>query len=258
MTNLIFIEGVSGVGKSTMVRAVAEELRAQGYRVKEYVEFDYNNPIDFYCTAYVPLEEYEKLCAEYKLARDAIQANTIIAGNVRLVRYYDEDTPLFEEPLLSELTQREFCYKPSRLVPIEDYTAAYAEVWRNFAASLNETDDFILFDGSLLHHPINDMMRNYHIGGEQAVSHVGTLLNALGTRRRQIFYLQTDDIGAQLTRAHSDRGQSTSTGEQIHFWEERYRNDMLVLGSLQEDYHIYNVSNNGWDSAKERILKLCY
>ena len=33
MTELIFIEGVSGIGKSTMVRMLTEELRAEGYRV---------------------------------------------------------------------------------------------------------------------------------------------------------------------------------------------------------------------------------
>ena len=53
MTELIFIEGVSGIGKSTMVRMLTEELRAEGYRVQPYVEFDFTNPIDFYCTAYL-------------------------------------------------------------------------------------------------------------------------------------------------------------------------------------------------------------
>lgn len=41
MLELVFVEGVSGVGKSTMVHMLSDELKAQGYTVKEYVEFDY-------------------------------------------------------------------------------------------------------------------------------------------------------------------------------------------------------------------------
>ena len=113
MTELVFIEGVSGVGKSTMVRGLTEDLTALGYRAKSYVEFDYTNPIDFYGTAYLTEDEHRALCRECPSARK----HTIPAGDARLVRYYNEDTPLFEEPLLSWLAQREFCYQPPPPVP---------------------------------------------------------------------------------------------------------------------------------------------
>ncbi|MBR4000090.1 MAG: hypothetical protein IKI93_17300, partial [Clostridia bacterium] len=191
MTELIFIEGVSGIGKSTMVRALAEELRAAGHRVQAYVEFDFTNPIDFYCTAYLTADEYNALCRAYPDDADTIRKYTIPAGDVCLVRYYNEDTPLFEKPLRDELVRHEFCYHPSHLVSLEDYTAAYRHVWENFAGGIDDSLDYLLFDGSLLHHPINDMMRNYHVTGEQAVPHVTTLLRALGSRKRRIFYLET-------------------------------------------------------------------
>lgn len=255
MTELVFVEGVSGVGKSTMVRMLTDELKSLGYKVKEYVEFDYTNPIDFYCTAYLTLEVYEELCTKYKLVVDTLRANTIIAGDVRLVRYYDEDTPLFEEPLLSELAQREFCYNPVELVTLGEYTSAYINVWRNFSLSLDDTYDFIIFDGSLLHHPINDMMRNYKITGEQAISHVAGLLDSLGARKRHIFYLATSNISEQLIKAHDDRGQKAPTKGQIDFWETRYKNDMIVLDNIQEEFQVYDVSNNGWNLVREQILQ---
>lgn len=251
----IFIEGVSGVGKSTMVCKLSEELKAQGYKVKSYVEFDYTNPIDFYCTAYLTLEEYKRLLNKYVSAVDMIKAHTIRAGEVMLVRYYNEDTPLFEEPLLSELAQNEFCYNPTRLVTLDEYTYAYKNVWENYAVGIDETYDFIIFDGSLLHHPLNDMMRNYHIDGEQAVSHVTVLLNSLGERKRRIFYLKTEDIGRQLQMAHRTRNQSIPTKHQIEFWEKRYANDMLVLNRISEKSHIFDVSDKNWDSVRAQIEK---
>ena len=249
MTELVFIEGVSGVGKSTMVRGLAEDLTALGYRAKSYVEFDYTNPIDFYCTAYLTMEEYQEFCKECPSALK----HTIRAGDIRLVRYYNEDTPLFEEPLLSWLAEREFCYNPTRLVPLAAYTAAYQKVWENFAASIDESDDFLLFDGSLLHHPINDMMRNYHITGGQAIPHVRALLRALGQRERHIFYLQSREIGAQLKRAHQSRVQAAPTPEKIRFWESCFQNDRTVLENIGEPYHSCNISREHWDTVRSQI-----
>lgn len=253
MTELIFIEGISGIGKSTMVRALAEELRTEGYRVQAYVEFDYTNPIDFYCTAYLTASEYETLCETYRLEADTLKRHTIPAGDVRLVRYYNEDTPLFDEPLLSELVRHEFCYHPAHLVSLEEYTSAYLHVWEDFAAGIDDTCDFILFDGSLLHHPINDMMRNYHIRGEQAIPHVTTLLRALGNRQRQIFYLETGDIRVQLTRAHLDRKQAVPTPEEVEFWQTRHRNDRIVLAHIDETCTLYDVSGGNWNAVREQI-----
>jgi len=255
VAELVFIEGVSGVGKSTMVRMLSEELESYGYNVKKYLEFDYANPIDFYCTAYLSLNEYEMLLQKYITDADVIRANTIKARDVMLVRYCNEKTPLFKEPLLSELVQKEFCFKPSRLVALEEYTYTYENVWKNYASNIDETYDFIIFDGSLLHHPINDMMRNYHIDGEQAVSHVERLLDSLGDTKRWIFYLKTENIGQQLKRAHINRKQSIPTNQQIEFWENRYSNDMLVLSNIRANCHIFNISNNNWDSVRTQIEK---
>ncbi len=254
LTELVFIEGVSGVGKSTMAHTLTNELKSLGYAVKEYIEFDYTNPIDFYCTAYLSVEEYVELCEKHKSFIEILHVNTIVAGNVRLVRYYNQDTPLFNEPLLSELAQKEFCYNPIELVTRNEYTSVYINIWKSFVAAIDETYDFIVFDGSLLHHPINDMMRNYNITGKQAISHVTALLNALGLRTWHIFYLRTNSIGEQLKKARLNRGQKTPTKEQINFWETRYKNDMMVLNNIQKDCQVYDVSDDGWKLAREQIL----
>lgn len=47
MARLIFLEGISGVGKSTMARSLCDDLQSKGLSAKAYVEFDYTNPIDF-------------------------------------------------------------------------------------------------------------------------------------------------------------------------------------------------------------------
>jgi Predicted nucleotide kinase len=42
MPQILFIEGVSGVGKSTLVSKLTDRLRGQGYSVQSWVEFDFS------------------------------------------------------------------------------------------------------------------------------------------------------------------------------------------------------------------------
>ena len=254
MKNIIFIEGVSGVGKSTMVRMLSEELRSKGNKVKSYLEFDYTNPIDFYAVAYFNSEEYKNFCDKYISDIDLIRENTIIAEDKRLVHYYNEDTPLFNETMTAELMSREFCYNPINVIPINEYTEVYKSVWKNFAFEIDDDFDFVIFDGSLIHHPINDMMRNYGVSGEQATYHIKELLNALGTAKRQIFYMYTNDIEKQLSRAHSDRGQKIPTREEVDFWKTRYNNDIAVLKSINESVKTFDVSDGSWDNTRKEIM----
>ena len=145
MAKLIFLEGISGVGKSTMARSLCEDLQAKGLAAKAYLEFDYTNPIDFYCVAYYAAKEYEMLLTDNPENEASISSNTINAGKARLIHYFNEDTPLFEEPLLSEFMEREFCYNPRYPVSFEGYTEA-------------QVDDFIEHRKSI---PIADSPRGY-------------------------------------------------------------------------------------------------
>ena len=194
MAKLIFLEGISGVSKSTMARSLCKDLQTNGLSAKAYVEFDYTNPIDFYCVAYYPTGEYEMLLTENPENETSIRANTINAGSARLIHYFDEDTPLFEEPLLSVFMEREFCYNPRNPVSLEKYSDAYVAVWKNFAANLAD-NEIIIFDGSLLHHPL--------------------------------------DIKKQLTTAHLNRGQQPPDETELSFWQKRFDYDLFMLKSIE-------------------------
>ena len=95
MGKVLFVEGISGVGKTTVARNIAKRLQSGGIRTRCYLEFDVANPIDFYATAYLTREEYAAIQAEY-----SAKLHPIEAGEAVLVRYSDGDRPLFEGTLL--------------------------------------------------------------------------------------------------------------------------------------------------------------
>ena len=235
MTKLVFVEGVSGVGKTTLVRALEKRLKAAGCSVRAWVEFDHTNPIDFCCTAALTPPQLEELRKEYPDQSDALLRAAIPAGDWRLVRYYHGDEAVFPKPLLDTLAAHELCWHPRRPLPLTVYSDIYAAVWRDFAKGLEKAaEDCYLFDGALLFHPINDMLRNYGVSEERAARHVQRLLDALGDRPRSILYLRTENLPAQLALARAHRGEPAPTSEELAFWQTREACDRAVLGRISE------------------------
>ena len=257
MMKIIFIEGVSGVGKSTTTQKLHDKLCDMGFCVDRYREFDFPNPIDFYCTAYLKIDEYEGILAEYNELVDVIKNNTVVADGVRLVRYYNNKTPLFPEPLLDVLRKSEFCWLPTNLIPLHEYTRVYKSVWERFVQDTKNQFDYIIFDGSLIHHPINDMTRMYNATHKQIAHHMNTLIKAVGSFDPQIVYLSSDDITERLRKAHISRKQSEPTEEQILFWTKRKQMDMAVMKQLSIPCNIYDITQENWDEHINLMLDNC-
>ena len=249
MSKLIFVEGVSGVGKSTTTQILRDKLREMGFSAECYKEFDFSNPIDFYCTAYLKHDQYADLLVKYDIFSKNIKRHTLIADDICLVRYYDRKTPLFPKPLLDELRQHEFCWKPTNLVPLSEYSRVYKAVWEQFAHNSTYQPDYLIFDGSLIHHPINDMMRNYDASCEQIVRHLNTLIEAVESLHPQIIYLSSDSVSERLQKARTSRNESPPSIEQVWFWEERKQMDLAVLWQLSTPHDTYDISEEDWDSA---------
>jgi len=255
MLKLIFIEGVSGVGKSTTTQKLCDKLRDMGHSVDRYREFDFPNPIDFYSTAYFKQYEYEMILAEYTEFAEALQNNTVIADDVRLVRYYNQKTPLFPEPLLGVLREREFCWNPANLIPLSEYTRVYKSVWEQFVQNTNNQLDYLIFDGSLIHHPINDMTRNYNATSEQITCHLNTLIETVNSFYPQIIYLSSDNVAERLKKARTSRKETPPSDEQIIFWEKRKQMDSAVMQQLSIPCDVFDISQEDWDSSIELMIK---
>jgi len=251
---LIFVEGVSGVGKTTLARKLCDKLNEMGRSARCYLEFDFTNPIDFYCTAYFKQDEYAALLIEYSQFAEDIASNTLIAEDVRLVRYYNEDTPLFTKPLLKILEKHEFCWKPSLLIPISEYTRVYKSVWEQFAQNANAQHDYLIFDGSLFHHPISDMTRNYNASRAQVIHHVNTLIDTVNSFQPWVIYLSSENVAEQLRNARKCRKQSPPTKRQIQFWENRKQMDLVVMQQLSIPYDVFDISSGNWDEQLGAIM----
>jgi len=193
MNKIIFIEGISGVGKTTTTTHLSKKLQNEGYKVACYLEGDDNNPLDPFGGTYPPK------------------------------------------------------------IPIIDYFETYKQYWQIFME--NEFDsDFMIIDGGLLHHQINDLIREYSASDIVIADYLSNLLTIIQPLNPILFYFSSDNVGKRLIQARISRKQSAPTIDKIKFWENRKRVDLFVLERLPIKTHMINTGN-GWDSIPKTITE---
>ena len=65
MKKLVFIEGVSGVGKTITAVKLCDALLTRGYSTICHLEGDADNPVDFFNCSYLTKTEFLQLLHDY-------------------------------------------------------------------------------------------------------------------------------------------------------------------------------------------------
>jgi hypothetical protein len=221
-----------------------------------FIEGATNNPINFCFTAYFTHNAYDALLHQYEASAAAIKVHTIFAGDVRLVRYYNESkAPLFPEPLMSELQAHEFCWNPTEKIPFTEYRCVMEMVWRAFAQQADAFADYIIFDGALIYHPINDMLRNYNAPVEAMAAHLEKLLGEIKALHPIVFYLNPASVRDSLCHARKTRNERPATEAEIAHWESRNHMYQTVLAMLSITPHGLHIPLGGWEMAFQTMLQ---
>ncbi|WP_312103774.1 hypothetical protein [Lachnoclostridium sp.] len=255
MKNIIFIEGVSGVGKSTTVQKLSERLRSLGYSTICHVEGDSDSPLDLCWVAYLDKSEYENLLVSYPMFSDVLSKNIIYKDEYILLRYQIERTPLYSQELHEKLQKLEFCYNPvNNVVPLSRFTEVFVNLWKQFTKSDAIKCDYAIFDASLVAHMTNDLIRNYNASKVELVNHLEKLLQTIHSLNPIIFYLSSEDVRERLIKARRSRGQTYPDDERIKFWEKRKQMDLAVIPDLFVKSQMIDIINDDWDSVVSEIV----
>lgn len=255
MKKLVFIEGVSGVGKTTTAVKLCDALLTRGYSTICHLEGDADNPVDFFNCSYLTKTEFLHLLQDYPSDRYTLINNSIQEADYILVRYGDRNTAYFAPPLFNVLKSHEGFYKPVDPININEYTQVFTDCWQRFLRQDQSNVDFAIFDGSFLYHRTNDLIQNYNATVEMIAAHLKALLSAMSPYKPLIFYLSSKDVGAQIIQARESRGQTTATDAQINFEVERKRRQVQVLRLLPVQACIIDISD-GWEKVIDETMSI--
>ena len=251
MKNIIFIEGVSGVGKSTTVKLLSDNLRNNGYSTKYHLEGDPDSPLDLCWAAYMTIPDYEELALKYPCFADNFAENIIYKSDYILLRYQVQRDNLYPKEIRDELHKHEFCYNSTNKVPLSKFTEVFTDLWKRYEPEC----DYEIFDASLVSHMTNDIMRNYNASDDELISHLQTLINLIKRFNPVIFYLSSDNVRERLINARISRGQTPLDEDRINFWEKRKEKDLAILPNLSIESRIIDISNDSWERGISRIKR---
>lgn len=255
MKKLVFIEGVSGVGKSTTAEKLSCALRNLGIAALCYLEGDANNPVDLFGCAYLTAEEFAGALKRYPHESDKLLQHSTRVHDYALVRYRDRNTGYFRTPLLDWLKEHEGFYRPTNPIPLDCYTAVFVDCWRRYLASGAMVDGIAIFDGCFLYHRINDLINNYSANDDQITTHLNALLSAMLPHRPYLFYLYAQDVGKRLTEARKARAQAPAAAERIVAETRMKQRQLVILEQIPIEKKVLDISN-GWDSAIAEMLRI--
>jgi hypothetical protein len=255
MKRLFFIEGVSGVGKSTTAGMLCHELRSRGLAARCYLEGDPDNPVDLFGCAYLTVEHFAGVLKQYHNEADKLLKNSIRTDDYALVRYRGRSADHFRGQLLDWLRNREGFYRTANPVPPDCYTKVFVDCWRRYLGSEAMDEDIAIFDGCLLYHRINDLVSNYDASDQQIIEHLNALLSVIFPHRSYLFYLSAQDVGQRLMEVRKARGDAPVTPERIAVETSRKRRQQAVLEQLPIEKKVFDISD-GWDSAIGEMLRI--
>ncbi len=185
----LFIEGLQGSGKSTLVRKISEANRT----FVPVMEGDYS-PVELSWCAYVDEETYRAILQKYDGIRPLIEEKSFAEGNKRIVCYtkIKTDIPGFYK----DLEQYEI-YNGRR--PFDEFKSIVLTRYANWH------DDQRIYECSLFQNIVEDMILFRRASDEEILRFYAQVRDILKGREYRVVYLETEDIPGSIDAVRRER-----------------------------------------------------
>lgn len=195
----IFIEGIQGMGKSTLLQEIANQNL--GYKVCR--EGDYS-PVELAWCAWMNKEEYVKILEQYSSIQKEIEENTVMEGNHYIVSYTKiiTDIPGFHK----NLEQYEIYNGRKSLY---DFEQIITNRYKEFSES------GYLFECSFLQNIVEDLILFHQLSDDEIVSFYHRLYNIIPKENFLLLYLYSDKIEESTKIIQKER--SDNQGNQLWY-----------------------------------------
>lgn len=174
----IFIEGIQGMGKSTLLNAIQAEI--PGYRVCR--EGDYS-PVELAWCTWMCEEEYQQVLSRYEPLQEEIIKNTVREGSHYIVSYTKilTDIPGFHK----DLERFEIYNGRKTLQELEEIVLSRYEKF---------SGNGYLFECSFFQNLIEDLILFHQLSDEEIMGFYKKLFGKLKQEDFLLFYLYSDRV----------------------------------------------------------------
>ena len=185
----IFVEGIQGSGKSTLVNKISKETP----KLQVCREGDYS-PIDLAWCAYMTKEEYEAVLEKYSPIKDDIVKNTVTEQEYYIVSYTKiiTDIPGFHKDLENyEVYNGRKSWNELKCIILTRF--------RNF------TETGYLFECSFFQNIMEDLILFHMLSDDEIIEFYGELFNLIDKEKFMLLYLMNDNLEESINIIKKER-----------------------------------------------------
>ncbi len=188
MTN-IFVEGIQGAGKSTLVNSICEAVP----RIKVCREGDYS-PVELAWCARMSKSEYEEILEKYPNLREDIIKHTVWEKGYGIVMYTQIRTE--QEEFYRELEGFEIYNARKTLSELKEIVLSRYESFRGTG---------YLFECAFFQNLVEDMMLFHLLGDEEIMEFYRELYQKVDREQFLLLYLYSENIEENIQIVRKER-----------------------------------------------------
>lgn len=185
----IFIEGIQGMGKSTLLQKIADQN--PGYRICR--EGDYS-PVELAWCAWMEEGEYRRICDRYSILREEIEKNTVKEEDHYIVCYTKIITDI--QGFHKDLERYEIYNKRK---PLQDLKSIILSRYRRFCGS------GYVFECAFLQNIMEELILFWQLDEEEILSFYRRLFQEVDRENFLLFYLDSDRVRENIGIIQKER-----------------------------------------------------
>lgn len=255
MKQLILIEGLPGTGKTTISGWLSQILEEKGEEVTLLLEGDSRIPCDFYETAGMPEDIFEKVCLEYPENAGILRSKCLTYKGYCFLRI--DDCP---EMVQESLRRWDMGEEMNQSITVEEYipcALARLEAWGSTADT--EKGIFII-DSGFLQNPVNELLFR-GASDLQVEGFIKEIAERIQPLNPLCIYLYRKDAVTAMEYAISAKGAEWEKRiqellQQLHcenHFEHRYELERKILKKNPVPWIGCPVAGSDWSRAKDLI-----
>ena len=185
----IFIEGIQGTGKTTLLRLLGQQLP----KYKVFWEGDYC-PVELAWCSYMTEEEYEKALAKFSDLQEEIKKWTTKEGDHFIVQY---TRIMAERRAFYEYMEQFEIYNGRR--PLAEFKEILLKRYTAFEGEGN------IFECSFFQNTVEELMLYYDMSEQEILAIYEELFATLREKNFVLLYLQSDTIEENIEQIKKER-----------------------------------------------------
>ena len=200
---LILVEGIPGVGKTTTAKKIKECLDKKNIKSKLYLEGDLEHPADYESVAYLDEEVFNNIINEHSINEEIISeyvfresTNCFVNyGMMRSNKVYIEDEYFYKQLMANDVYA----------LPYEKYVEIITNKWQKFVRVTVNEDCVYIFECCFLQNPLTTLMAKHNMSKSFIKKHIKKISEIVKPLNPIIIFLDTKDIRHNFNHVIKER-----------------------------------------------------